>query len=374
MSTEKTSQAIEFIGRNKEFTRIRAIAESDESQILIVYGRRRVGKTELIERTLGSRNLIKLEGLEDGDEKAQIEHVLFQLSKQLNDPYLSKMHFPNWVEVFDFIANRLASGKWTLYLEEVQWLANYKNKLISALKYTWDNRFRHNRHLLVVLCGSSPSFMINQVVHSKALYNRSTNELQLREFSLQETKQFLINRSIRETMNAYLTLGGIPEYLKKLTRASSVLIGICENSFKKDSFFSEEFQRIFISSFASTTHYRAIIEYLSQIRFATRREIIAHLGVDAGGSLSKVFADLELCGFIERYTPVQASEKSLLARYCIGDNYLRFYYKFIKPIASNIKEGEFDENPVAALKMESYQKWLGFAFERFCRKNHSRVQ
>lgn len=89
MNTTKHTQPIEFIGRKREINRIRDLAATEEPQILIIYGRRRVGKTELIERTLGERGLIKLEGLEEGNEKEQIQHVLFQLSKRLNDPYIA---------------------------------------------------------------------------------------------------------------------------------------------------------------------------------------------------------------------------------------------------------------------------------------------
>ena len=139
----------------------------------MVYGRRRVGKTELIEHTLQDRNLIKLEGVENGNKQAQMVRVLYQLSKIFNDKLITHLHFDTWLELFDFIAGKISVGEWTLYLEEVQWLADYQDELISDLKYVWDNTLRRNPELLLVLCGSSPSFMQNQVIHSKALYNRS---------------------------------------------------------------------------------------------------------------------------------------------------------------------------------------------------------
>lgn len=236
----RTNHPSIFIGRENEMKSIMQAVQTGEAGILVVYGRRRVGKTELIEHTLSHRNLIKLEGVEDGDTKSQMHRVLYQLSKAFNDPYIGRMQFDTWLELFDFIATKVSQGEWTLYLEEVQWLAEYKNELISDLKYVWDNSLRHNPHLLLVLCGSSPSFMLNQVVHSKALYNRSIYEMHLTEFSLKETQEFLGNRSHREIMDAYLTVGGIPEYLKRLKKYSSIQIGICEESFKKDSYFSNE--------------------------------------------------------------------------------------------------------------------------------------
>ncbi len=357
-----------FVGRGDEIEAIQRASNAGEASIFVIYGRRRVGKTELIEHVLHGNNLLKLEGVEDGDKEAQMERVLYQLSKAFDDRHITRMHFKTWLELFDFIASKIAVGKWTLYLEEVQWLAEYKNELISDLKYVWDNSFRRNPNLLLVLCGSSPSFMQNQVVHSKALYNRSMHEMNLKEFSLNEAAQFLGNRSHREIMDAYLTMGGIPEYLKRIKKYSSLYIGICEESFKKDSYFSNEKQRIFISSFATNLHYQKIVDYLSQVKFANRKEIEKFIGVKGGGNLAAVLKDLETCGFIDRYLPYQAEGMSHLVRYCISDSYLRFYFKFIAPLVERIQQGDFIKNPLHALNNESYQKWLGLSFERFCRK------
>ncbi|MBM3191607.1 MAG: hypothetical protein FJZ63_02990, partial [Chlamydiae bacterium] len=345
-------------------------ANAGEATILIVYGRRRVGKTELIEHVLQDRKLLKIEGVEDGNREAQMQRVLYQLAKALNDPYIIHMHFTTWLEVFDFIASKISKGKWTLYLEELQWLAEYKNELVSDLKYVWDNNFRYNPDLLLVLCGSSPSFMQNQVIHSKALYNRSIHELNLKEFSLNEIQEFLENRSYREVMDAHLAVGGIPEYLKRIKKHSSIQIGICEESFKKDSYFSNEKKRIFISSFATNRHYQDVIDYLAQVKFADKREIEKFLKIKGGGHLSLLLKDLEMCGFIDRYLPYQVESNSNLVRYCISDNYLRFYFKFIAPLLTKIQHGDFNKNPLHALNQDSYQKWLGLSFERFCRKEN----
>ena len=366
---EQLSKNIRFVGRKDEIKYIKGAAGLGEAAILIVYGRRRVGKTELIEYVLHDRNLLKLEGVEDGNTQAQMVRVLYQLSKALNDKDITHMRFNTWLELFDFIASKISVGKWTLYLEELQWLAEYKNELISDLKYVWDNALRHNPDLLLILCGSSPSFMQNQVVHSKALYNRSIYELNLREFSLNEAQKLLEGRSHREIMDAYLTVGGIPEYLKRINKHSSIQIGLCEESFKKNSYFSNEKKRIFISSFATNVHYQEIIDYLSQVKFASKKDLEKNLHIKGGGNLTNLLKDLEMCGFIERYLPYQVDSKSNLVRYCISDSYLRFYFKFISPFFERIQQGDYSHLPLHALNKESYQKWLGFSFERFCRQH-----
>lgn len=361
-----------FIGRIFEREKLSKIAEAHEASILVVYGRRRVGKTELIEQTFINRKVLKFEGIESKSEKQQMTHVLMQLSEYMQDPLISKLQLASWTEFFQLIAKYTAKGKWTIFLDELQWLASYRGRLVAELKYVWDNYFRYNPALILILCGSSPSFIINKVLHSKALYNRSQHEIPLSEFSLKETQAFLKkNRSRREVMDAYLTVGGIPEYLKYLNRESSVFLGLCKNAFTSGSFFSNEYERIFTSSLGAHKNYSKIIKFLSKRKFATRDEIARHISSDSGGTLTTLLLDLEICGFIVRYNPFNLSEKSLLARYSINDQYLQFYFKFIDPISQKIQNGDFNHNPTAPIHTDAYHKWLGFSFERFCRKHHS---
>ena len=359
-----------FVGRRAEWDRLASIGKAKNPSILVVYGRRRIGKTELLEQVYANRNILKFEGIRGKSQEAQIDHVLWQLSEYIQNHLIAKLKIISWTEVFKLIHDHLTDGAWTIYFEEVQWLADYKDDFISELKFAWDNYFRYRERGVVILCGSSPSFIVNQVIFSKSLYNRSQNELHLREFSLSETKEFFPSKSNREVMDAYLTVGGIPEYLKWCKTSSSVFSSICQNSFIPDSFFSTEFERIFVSALAENKHYKKIIEFLGCNRFASREKILKHLKISSSGYISDVLKDIELCGFIEKYTPYHLNEESALSRYCISDHYLQFYYKFIKPEITEIKHGTYQGNPTLAIKMDSYQKWLGYAFERFCRHHH----
>src|SRR3989338_3017730 len=320
-----------FIGRHFEQTQLRKIMQSKEASTVIVYGRRRIGKTELLEQTFRDRNILKFEGIENEIAEHQRAFVMRQLSHYADEPLLKQLKTENWLDVFNAIYRYTEKGSWTIYFEEVQWLANYKDNFINQLKVAWDNNFRRNSQIIVILCGSSPSFMIKQVLHSKSFYNRSQHEIHLQELSVVEVKQFFKNRSNRETMNAYLTIGGIPEYLKRIENYSSVFTGICEQSFLPNCYFSQEYQRIFVSSMANNPHYKGIIDYLSQNRFATREQIAKYLKFSSGGRLSDFLNELELCGFIKKYAPYNLAKSSKLARYQISDAYLQFFFKFIYP-------------------------------------------
>ena len=360
----------DFVGRAFEQEQLKKISSSKEASIIIMYGRRRIGKTELLEQTFRTRNVLKFEGIEGLSLTAQLSNVMKQLALYVQDPALAKTVIDTWQDFFQLLAHYTRKGTWTIYLEELQWLAGYESMLIAELKYVWDNYFRHNPHLILILCGSAPSFMLDHVVHSKALYNRSQHEFRLGELNLVETKEFLKKRSDKEIIDAYLTIGGVPEYLKWASKESSVFLSLCKNSFTSGGFFAHEYERIFTSSMSKNKYYKDIIEVLSKRKFATRKELAALLGIESGGSLSTVLLDLEKSGFIHNYYPFNLDENTILTRYAIHDNYLQYYFKFIKPLQKNITDGAYNRNPKSAIKTDSYIKWLGFSFERFCRKYH----
>ena len=155
----------------------------------------------------------------------------------------------------------MKEGTWTIYFEEVQWLANYQDSFFSEFKVVWDNHFRHNNNLIVVFCGSSPSFLASQLLSNKAFYNRTTSEIFLKPFNLIETKSFIgYEKSNFEVMIGYLLLGGIPTYLKFLQNDNSVLMNIGKNSFLTNSFFSLEKDKIFVSSLAKDKNFEKIVQ------------------------------------------------------------------------------------------------------------------
>ena len=169
-------------------------------------------------------------------------------------------------------------------------------------------------------------------------------------------------------MDAYLTVGGVPEYLHWIKDGASVFLSLCQHAFKRNSLFLREFDKIFVSSMSGNPHYKKTIEFLSKRRFATRREIMQYLKAASGGSITKLFVDLELCEFIQRYVPYNLNETSPSARYAINDEYLQFYFRFVQPIKQRIEAGEFDRDPVLAINRQHYAQWLGYVFERFCRR------
>ncbi len=363
--------SFKFIGRQSELEYIKKIQSSKEASILIVYGRRRTGKTKLIEETFKNRNLLKFEGLEGQSEAKQKKQFLLQMSERFKDPSIAKLKLTTWTEIFVHLFRFIEKDTVTVYLEEIQWMSNYQSDLISELKYVWDNYFKNNKKLILILCGSSPSFIINKVLHSKALYNRSLHQIHLKEFTVQETQEFLSRPGLspNELMDAYLSIGGIPEYLKYLKKYDSVYLGLCNESFLSRGFFTDEYSRIFTSSLSKKRLYQKTIELLSKNKKLTREQLADSLNVDSGGTFSELLQDLIDCEFIEKIVPLDANMRSTTGYYQIRDSYLQFYFKFIAPFKSKISYDHFKKDPTKALNMDTYRKWLGFSFERWCRRN-----
>lgn len=371
MQSQPAHSTHKIIGRRAELDQLMRIAESNASAIVVVYGRRRVGKTTLVEHAYRQRNILKIEGVEGGDKAKQIETALLMLQSYIGDPVIARLQFDRWLEFFQYLARYISTGQHTLYLEELQWLCCYDDEFISDFKIAWDNYFKQNSQLIVVLCGSSPSFMVSRVIKSKALYGRSQHQLHVKPFSLDECRAYFgPDFSDSAVMDAYLSVGGIPEYLAYLRRSKSPYIELCREAFTANGYFFNECERIFVSSLANNPHYRQVLELLANSRFLTRSEIANHLNIEAGGTLSALLSELEASGFINHYVPYNKTPSSKLVRYEIADQYLQFYYRFVAPQYKKISSGMFQDNPTKALNLTDYQQWLGYSFERWCRAHH----
>jgi AAA+ ATPase superfamily predicted ATPase len=375
MKSFKVTPNKHFVGRKAELERLAKIRKSETGNLIVVYGRRRVGKTELIEQFFCNDLILKFEGLQTGNLRSagarqyQIDNCLHRLAQYAENPMLEKIRCQTWTDFFGQLDEVLGKKPVVLFFEEVQWLSNYQTEFLSEMKPFWDDRWRHRRGLSVVICGSSPSFIMNQFLGDKALYSRAQHEFHLRPFSILETSAFLAPAGRRETMIAQLLLGGIPGYLERIRTGSSTLLGIIENSFLPDAYFATEARRIFVSSMSTRKQYQSIIAYLARVKAADRHEIQKSLDIESGGTLSAMLEDLLTCGFIEKYSPLDKKTSSLIARYTIADEYLRFFFKFIDPLASEISQGRFVRDPAKALPASNLAVYLGLCFERWCRSN-----
>ena len=354
-----------FIGRQKELQQLRDFIEVARPTLGVVYGRRRIGKSELIKKAFKGKKILIFEGLENHGKAAQLENFLFQLAYQTKARPSSPIK--SWSEAFLFLYETLKKDPHDLVFDEFQWMANYRSEIVSELKPVWDQYFTQLGGVSLVLCGSIASFMITKVLKSTAFYGRIDLEIHLKPFHIHEVKQMLGERGSLEIMEAYFFSGGVPQYLTLLKEMPSVRIGLEELAFQKTGPFFSEYDKIFVSHFGKNPAYDKIIKVLAKYPYGLFREKIAsETGVTLGGVFSNYLENLEAAGFIMRQTPFHKESHSRLVKYFLFDAYLRFYFSFLYPNLRKIDSGIKKDIFKTITQSGAFYSWLGRSFEYFC--------
>lgn len=356
-----------FWGREMECQLLREKNWRGHAQLIVVYGRRRVGKTSLVEYAYQDQPLWKFEGLEGEPVIRQIQGFISDLALYTNNPDLKNQKVATWRDALGILSREISGKKLIIFLDEFQWLASMKSKLVSTFKFFWDNHFRKNKDLRFVLCGSVSSFMVKKVIRSKALYGRVDTEINLQPLGIKETDAFFAGqRSKDEIIQINMIFGGIPQYLEELNPKFSLIQNLNEYAFRQHGFFFQEYRRLFISHFAENPIYEKMLFSLSEGPKSSE-DLAKACTTTTGGSFTERLLDLELAGFIQRYIPIDKGYKSKIVRYRIFDEYLHFYYRFILPYVQEIMSGQISMMQIT--NTNKYKQWQGLAFERLCLKN-----
>lgn len=348
-----------FYGRRHELKMLEEHCNSSHAELAIIYGRRRIGKSELIKQFIKDKRALYFEAIENASQAQQINHFLIQLSEQLKAP---KYDCKTWREVFDVLTDIVKKDKWVVAFDEFPWMVSRGSAVVSLLKFYWDQKWKNNQHLMLILCGSIASFMIDHVVHSKALHNRKTFEIKLDHLPPADVKAFLDGRSAWETALVMMTVGGVPKYLEVFDSTKSAKINFNKQFFTKDGFFVNELETIFKEQFRTTAYYESIVRLLSS-RSSSLTEISKKVSFESGGTLRKYLKNLENAGFIEEWGAV--SPQGIRARtrkYRLADPFLRTYFKFIEPNKVRIQRNT-KANLVDAIMGGVWDSFFGQAFD-----------
>lgn len=356
-----------FQGRHNELVELNRRYNLKESQLITVYGRRRIGKSELLKQLCKNKNVLYFEGLENEYAQAQISLLVNEFAKQTNNALIKKVHLKTWAEVFDMLTDHISQKKEKIIivLDEFQWLASHQSKLVSLLKFYWDNHWKQH-NIMLILCGSMAHYMVKNVVRSKALYGRINWELHLQSLKPIDAKKMLAKRGAFETLKYLMVFGAIPKYLEEIDQTKSFEVNINNLFFKKQSFFLSEFDKIFYSQFREATTYKKIAQLLSKKNMSLT-EISRALNIVSGGGLKSYLSNLENAGFIRAYTSIQQKGHKN-QKYKLFDEYLNFYFKYVQPNNKIISENE-TQPLFQNLIIPEWSSWLGIAFEVFCLKN-----
>ncbi|MBR6411175.1 MAG: ATP-binding protein [Clostridia bacterium] len=362
-----------IIGREKEYSKLQAIYNSGKPELVVVKGRRRIGKTYLVNNAFGNRFAFKHTGMSPVD---LTENTGSKITQQLDSFCLSLRRYgykgkkpTNWLDAF-FLLEKLLESKndgkrQVVFIDELPWLDTPRSSFVSSFEQFWNNWGSTNENLMLIVCGSSSSWINDNLLNNYGgLYNRITQIIDLKPFNLRETKEFYEYKDIvmsdYDIVQSYMIFGGIPFYLDQLDRSLSLAENVTELFFQKNSVLNNEYDHLFRSAFKSPEEIKKIVFALSKKRIGlTKKEITKCTSISDGGSLSSLLLSLIASNIIIRYVPF--GRKKTEHHYKLVDPFCLFYLYFIEK--SDSLDRTFWQDNVLS---QSVISWRGFAFENVC--------
>ncbi len=360
-------------GRKAEIEVLDDIMQKKTSQFVVVYGRRRVGKTYLINEYFNNAFSFKSVGVKNHNKKSNIKTTMKPFIESLSRYGNFKKKPNDWYEAFSMLEKILDSDdvyiepiskKKIVLLDELPWFDSPKSNFKEALDYFWNMYGCTKKDLVLIVCGSATSWIVNNLLESKeGFHNRITNRLYLKPLSLKETEELLLMNDIRlyrhQIIECYMAFGGIPYYLNLLSPRYSLAQNIDNLCFKETGALRNELQELFSSLFDKHEDYLRIIDLLANNKLGmTRGEIIEHSDFKSGKRLTKIIDDLIKCSFVRKYKNTAKGKNDI---YQLIDHFTLFAYYFIKSEKIN-SWLNFNNTP-------GYFNWCGNAFELVCLNN-----
>lgn len=358
-----------IIGRKKEYSRLDKCMREDTAQLIIVYGRRRVGKTFLINQYFDNTFDFKLTGAYGEPKAVQLNSFASELSRK---SHKKKIIPKDWTEAFellrDYIEEKDEAEKCVIFFDEMPWLDTHRSGFLSAFEFFWNDFGSSKDNLVFIVCGSSTSWLVDNIAHNKGgLFNRQTCRLFLEPFTLNETEEYLKYKGIRwsryDITECYMIMGGIPYYLSLLDREMSYLQNIDYLFFEEKAELWDEFDHLYNTLFSNGENYISVVEALSKKGVGlTRGEIADATGIALNGVLSKIIKNLVDSGFVRENVIFGRKKKETL--YQLADYYTCFYFHYLKD--NKGKDAHYWSNTI---DVPSRKAWAGITFEQVC-KDH----
>jgi len=371
---ENQETFMKVVGREKEKSILEQCVESSEPEFLVVYGRRRVGKTFLIREFFSGELDFYVTGLASEKKDDQLQAWNTAIKDCFNN---SDNSASNWIDAFAVLRRKLEkvkkSKKKIIFIDEAPWLDTPKSGFMVALEHFWNGWASGRSDIFLIVCGSATSWIVKKLLKNKGgLHNRVTRRMRLLPFTLRETEAYLDEKEIKlgryRICEAFMIFGGVPYYLSLLGKGLSLPQNVDALCFDDDSSLRNEFEEIYSTLFKNSDKYIKIVTALSsKTKGLTRDEIILNTGLTSGGGFTQILEELELCGFIRAYPNYSLDDN--LCLYQLTDPFSLFHLRFIK--------GKRPRNPrfwTNNLDNPSLTAWKGYAFERVCLSHSEQIK
>lgn len=375
-----------LVGRSEEITILEHIFDSNKPEFLALYGRRRVGKTYLIKQFFVNKKAIffNVTGSKEGSRTEQLSHFVRQIGVVFYGG--ASLAIPNdWDSAFAMLTKAIEqqakNKKIILFFDELPWMATKKSRLLQGLDYYWNQYWSNDKRIKLIICGSSASWIIHNVVKNKGgLHNRITQKICLEPYSLAETKIFLESLGVKlknqQILLIYMVTGGVPYYLSHIKPGLSAAQIIEQLAFTKKGVLLEEFDSLFASLFEHAEQYVKLVETIASRRYGIgQRELLKLVGGKSvlGSTGIKKLNELEETGFIISFMPHHHKRQGIYYR--VIDEYTLFYLKWIAPIRKILQKKSLDHGNWQAMQQTpEWHNWLGYAFEAVCYKHISAIR
>lgn len=355
-----------IIGRIAEIREFDEIMASKKSEFVVVYGRRRVGKTYLIRQYFNNKFSFYSTGL--AQQKTDIQLAHFNAALRQSPFYEEHKEANNWMDAFRNLIKLLEATpeeKKVIFIDELPWMDTNDSGLISAIDFFWNSWASARNDIKFIVCGSSASWMIDHLLkNTKGLYNRVTNRIKLKPFTLKETKEYLTasggNYDNYQVVELYMALGGIPFYLNLVKPQESASQNINRLFFGEQAKLRDEYYLLFASLFKNFQKHVAIINALAQKKKGLfKSEIVKLSKVKDGGTLTTILRELEASDFIRKYNMPGQKVRNII--YQLTDNFTLFHHNFIEK-----SEGTDVNFWINTINTPPYYAWAGNAFEIVC--------
>jgi len=367
-----------FIGRDTEIKLLTDLLAKKTSSLVVIKGRRRVGKSRLVEEFAKDMTFYRFSGLapiSGIDAQAQRNEFSLQLSRQTNVP---ELQVDDWTKLFNLLADKCTKGRVIILFDEITWMAHEDPTFLSKLKNAWDIHFKQNPKLMLILCGSISAWIEKNIVSSTGYFGRISLNLTLESLSLPDCNQLLevlgFRRSSIEKLIMLSLTGGVPWYIEQINPKYSAITNIKELCFRQNSILSMEYKHIFHDLFGKRSPIYQKITALLAISDLSYDDIASKLNYAKSSALSDYLDELILSGYVNCFNSwsLKTGKSALkLNKYRLTDNFLRFYFRYMQNKLSMIQAGNYaDADPS---NLAGWQTMLGLQFENLVLQNRQLI-
>lgn len=356
-----------FIDRKKELDFLEKEYKSNKSSLIILYGRRRIGKTSLIKEFGKNKDMIYFLATEES-EKQNIEAFQKIIAEKTNNDLLYHTNIDNWETIFKILVEEKIDNKKILVIDEFQYLGKTNTAFPSIFQKIWDEILKE-KNIMVILCGSLINMMETQTLsYNSPLYGRRTGQIKLKQIPFENYKEFFENKlNERQLIEKYAVTGGVPKYIESFKNNKNIYEEIKENIINRQSYLYEEPIFLLQNEVSEIGSYFSIIKSIAQ---GNRKlgNIASNLSVSPT-NLSKYLQTLINLDIIEREVPITETnqEKSKKGQYKIKDNFLAFWFQFIYPNKAFIEIGQ-ETAVLNKIKSNFVDNHLAYIYEEICKE------